>query len=87
MSVLCQKIVDCFCRILLLLKVAFVQLDKSDKRSEMFGRRVVAVVWNEMNRNGNDKRTRFIANYILDDGFDSLSECNGIITLNKDADV
>ena len=41
----------------------------------MFGKRVVAVIWNEMSRQSGDKRTRFVAYYLFDDGFSSLSEC------------
>jgi len=43
----------------------------------MYGKRVDAVLWNDFDNpvRGEDKRTKFIANYIFDDGFASLEEC------------
>lgn len=38
-----------------------------------YGKRVNAIIWNDSRRR--DPRTRFVANYIFDDGFDSLDEC------------
>lgn len=47
----------------------------------MYGKRVNAVIWNDVRNpaRGEIKRTRFVASYILDDGFASLEECKAAV--------
>lgn len=62
-------------------KVSFELHDKKENKEEkeykMFGKRVNAVIWND-NKNparGFNKKTRFVANYIFEDGYGALEEC------------
>lgn len=49
----------------------------SEGREEMIGKRVSAVIWNDTKNpaRGANKRTRFIASYILDDGYGDIESC------------
>lgn len=48
----------------------------------MYGKRCNAIIWNDTNNSARrpvDVRSRFVANYIFDDGFSSLEECKNTV--------